>query len=151
MAFLQRLMRDFRRLQKDPPQGINGSPNSDNIMRWNAVIFGPEDTPWDGGNRLTWLIDRYFIGQIKLIFRQIHIIDIRLDWLVNRKTFLLNADFFQFHLILPVVSSLSYVVMCCVRLGWAGLVCFAYWTFALIYTCGMSFVCSAKCNPACFS
>jgi len=42
-------MRDFKRLQKDPPQGINGSPNPDNIMHWNAVIFGPEDTPWDGG------------------------------------------------------------------------------------------------------
>ena len=46
---LQRLMRDFRRLQQDPPQGVNGSPNPDNIMLWNAVIFGPEDTPWDGG------------------------------------------------------------------------------------------------------
>ena len=42
-------MRDFKRLQQDPPQGVNGSPNPDNIMMWNAVIFGPEDTPWDGG------------------------------------------------------------------------------------------------------
>lgn len=45
----QRLMRDFKRLQTDPPQGVNGSPNPENIMEWNAVIFGPEDTPWDGG------------------------------------------------------------------------------------------------------
>jgi len=45
----KRLMRDFKRLQSDPPQGVNGSPNPDNIMLWNAVIFGPEDTPWDGG------------------------------------------------------------------------------------------------------
>ena len=44
-------MRDFRRLQQDPPQGVNGSPSADNIMRWKAVIFGPEDTPWDGGER----------------------------------------------------------------------------------------------------
>lgn len=49
---LQRLMRDFRRLQQDPPQGVDGSPNPDNIMLWNAVIFGPEDTPWDGGKSL---------------------------------------------------------------------------------------------------
>eukprot|EP01025_Chloroclados_australasicus_P008766 TRINITY_DN13206_c0_g1_i1.p4 TRINITY_DN13206_c0_g1~~TRINITY_DN13206_c0_g1_i1.p4 ORF type:complete len:154 (-),score=19.70 TRINITY_DN13206_c0_g1_i1:499-960(-) len=50
----KRLMRDFKRLQQDPPEGINGSPNSENIMKWNAVIFGPEDTPWDGGTfRLT--------------------------------------------------------------------------------------------------
>jgi hypothetical protein len=45
----QRLMRDFKRLRNDPPQGVNGSPNPDNIMLWNAVIFGPDDTPWDGG------------------------------------------------------------------------------------------------------
>lgn len=42
-------MRDFKRLRNDAPQGVNASPNPDNIMRWNAVIFGPEDTPWDGG------------------------------------------------------------------------------------------------------
>jgi ubiquitin-conjugating enzyme E2 A len=48
-SHLQRLMRDFKRLRQDPPQGVNGSPNPDNIMLWNAVIFGPEDTPWDGG------------------------------------------------------------------------------------------------------
>ncbi|DBA65659.1 TPA: Ubiquitin-conjugating enzyme E2 2 [Trebouxia sp. C0005] len=45
----KRLMRDFKRLQNDPPQGVNGSPKSDSIMLWNAVIFGPDDTPWDGG------------------------------------------------------------------------------------------------------
>ncbi len=45
-------MRDFKRLRNDPPQGVNGSPNPDNIMQWNAVIFGPDDTPWDGGKLL---------------------------------------------------------------------------------------------------
>ncbi len=49
LALSQRLIRDFKRLRSDPPQGVNGSPNPDNIMLWNAVIFGPEDTPWDGG------------------------------------------------------------------------------------------------------
>ena len=44
-------MRDFRRLQQDPPQGVNGSPTADNILRWKAVIFGPEDTPGDGGEK----------------------------------------------------------------------------------------------------
>lgn len=42
-------MRDFKRLQQDAPQGVNASPNPDNIMQWNAVIFGPEETVWDGG------------------------------------------------------------------------------------------------------
>ncbi|RWR82156.1 ubiquitin-conjugating enzyme E2 2-like protein [Cinnamomum micranthum f. kanehirae] len=45
----KRLMRDFKRLQQDPPAGISGAPNDNNIMLWNAVIFGPDDTPWDGG------------------------------------------------------------------------------------------------------
>eukprot|EP00216_Chloropicon_sp_CCMP2111_P006174 CAMPEP_0198239912 /NCGR_PEP_ID=MMETSP1446-20131203/5184_1 /TAXON_ID=1461542 ORGANISM="Unidentified sp, Strain CCMP2111" /NCGR_SAMPLE_ID=MMETSP1446 /ASSEMBLY_ACC=CAM_ASM_001112 /LENGTH=173 /DNA_ID=CAMNT_0043922579 /DNA_START=60 /DNA_END=581 /DNA_ORIENTATION=+ len=45
----KRLIRDFKKLQKDPPSGISGSPIPENIMRWNAVIFGPEDSPWDGG------------------------------------------------------------------------------------------------------
>lgn len=50
----KRLMRDFKRLQQDAPPGVNGSPNHDNIMIWNAVIFGPDDTAWDGGTfRLT--------------------------------------------------------------------------------------------------
>lgn len=46
-------MRDFKRLQQDPPQGVNGAPDPNNIMQWNAVIFGPDDTPWDGGG--PWL------------------------------------------------------------------------------------------------
>lgn len=36
-------------LSQDPPDGVNASPRPDNIMHWNAVIFGPEDTVWDGG------------------------------------------------------------------------------------------------------
>jgi hypothetical protein len=32
--------RDFKRLQNDPPQGVSGAPMDNNIMQWNAVIFG---------------------------------------------------------------------------------------------------------------
>ncbi len=42
-------MRDFRRLQTDPPQGVTGAPSDDDIMLWSAVIFGPDETPWEGG------------------------------------------------------------------------------------------------------
>ncbi|EKX40740.1 ubiquitin-conjugating enzyme E2 [Guillardia theta CCMP2712] len=45
----RRLMRDFKRLQTDPPTGISGAPSVENIMQWSAVIFGPDDTPWEGG------------------------------------------------------------------------------------------------------
>lgn len=42
-------MRDFKRIQTDAPQGISGAPLDNNIMSWQAVIFGPDDTPWEGG------------------------------------------------------------------------------------------------------
>jgi ubiquitin-protein ligase len=35
-------MRDFKRLQDDPPTGVSAVPTNNNIMLWNAVIFGPE-------------------------------------------------------------------------------------------------------------
>ncbi|CAK9785844.1 uncharacterized protein COLE_01714 [Cutaneotrichosporon oleaginosum] len=50
----RRLIRDFKRLTAEAPEGISGSPCPDNIMVWNAVIFGPADTPFeDGSFRLT--------------------------------------------------------------------------------------------------
>ncbi len=45
----RRLMRDFKRLQEDPPAGVAGAPGDNNIMLWNAVIFGPHDTPFEDG------------------------------------------------------------------------------------------------------
>lgn len=48
-AARRRLMRDFRRLQEDPPAGVSGAPGENNIMVWNAVIFGPHDTPFEDG------------------------------------------------------------------------------------------------------
>jgi ubiquitin-conjugating enzyme E2 A len=57
----RRLLRDFKKMKNDPPQGISAAPLNDNIMVWNAVIFGlvfcinnysffsPDDTPWEGG------------------------------------------------------------------------------------------------------
>ncbi len=45
----KRLMRDFKRLQKDAPEGIQAAPLDNNVMVWQAVIFGPDDTPWEGG------------------------------------------------------------------------------------------------------
>lgn len=48
-AARRRLMRDFRKLQNDPPSGVSGAPLDNNIMVWQAVIFGPDDTPWEGG------------------------------------------------------------------------------------------------------
>ncbi|KFQ34309.1 Ubiquitin-conjugating enzyme E2 B, partial [Mesitornis unicolor] len=43
------------RLQEDPPVGVSGAPSENNIMQWNAVIFGPEGTPFEDGKQLTFL------------------------------------------------------------------------------------------------
>ncbi|XP_051938386.1 ubiquitin conjugating enzyme E2 A, like isoform X2 [Hippocampus zosterae] len=48
----RRLMRDFKRLQEDPPDFVNGAPCENNIMLWNAVIFGPDATPFEGTFKL---------------------------------------------------------------------------------------------------
>ena len=45
----RRLIRDFKKVKDDPPEGGTGAPLGDNIMKWGAVIFGPEDTAWEGG------------------------------------------------------------------------------------------------------
>ena len=45
----RRLMRDFKRLQDDPPPGVSGAPCDSNILQWNAVIFGPSETPFEDG------------------------------------------------------------------------------------------------------
>lgn len=50
-AARKRLIRDFKRLQADPPEGVNASPQAENIMQWNAIIFGPDGTVSEAGSR----------------------------------------------------------------------------------------------------
>ncbi|CBK21190.2 uncharacterized protein [Blastocystis hominis] len=45
-----RLMRDYEEIQNDPPYGISASPtNMDDLFMWDAMISGPDDSPWEGG------------------------------------------------------------------------------------------------------
>jgi ubiquitin-conjugating enzyme E2 A len=48
-AARKRLLKDFKRLQKDCPEGIEASPSGSDIMHWRAVVIGPNETPWEGG------------------------------------------------------------------------------------------------------
>ncbi|XP_012491527.2 uncharacterized protein LOC105803705 isoform X1 [Gossypium raimondii] len=41
-------------------QRISGAPQDNNVMLWNAVIFGLDDTPWDGGNKVNNIDGYYF-------------------------------------------------------------------------------------------
>ena len=72
----RRLMRDFRRLVKDPPAGICGAPNEDDILNWHGVIFGPEDTPWEGGTfKLTLQFSEEYPNKapvVKFVSRMFH-------------------------------------------------------------------------------
>ncbi|CDO55218.1 similar to Saccharomyces cerevisiae YGL058W RAD6 Ubiquitin-conjugating enzyme (E2) [Geotrichum candidum] len=57
----KRLMRDFKRMEQDPPAGVYASPVADNVMTWNAVIIGPADTPFEDGTfRLTLEFDEQY-------------------------------------------------------------------------------------------
>ena len=46
----RRLARDLKRLQKDASddKGYAACPNANNILEWEAYIFGPRDTIWEG-------------------------------------------------------------------------------------------------------
>ena len=49
----RRLMKDLKKLESDTQtsssSGITATPDGDSLFRWSAVIFGPEETIWDGG------------------------------------------------------------------------------------------------------
>jgi len=72
----RRLIRDFKRLSTDPPGGISGSPCPDNIMLWNAVIFGPAETPFEDGTfKLVLTFDESYPNKpptVKFLSRMFH-------------------------------------------------------------------------------
>lgn len=46
----RRLLQEYRMLTNNPPDGITAGPVSeDDLLHWEAVIQGPEGTPFDGG------------------------------------------------------------------------------------------------------
>jgi ubiquitin-conjugating enzyme E2 G2 len=46
----RRLLKEYRALASSPPDGISAGPVSeDDLLHWEAVIQGPEGTPFEGG------------------------------------------------------------------------------------------------------
>ena len=43
------LLSNFESLRKDPSDDFTAVPSEENIMIWNAVIFGPQNTPFEDG------------------------------------------------------------------------------------------------------
>ena len=46
---LRRLKQELASLSKETPEGMSASPIEDNLLKWQAMIFGPEGTPLEGG------------------------------------------------------------------------------------------------------
>lgn len=46
----RRLINDLKQFKKnDDNDSVMASPHDDNLMIWDGIIFGPDDTPWEGG------------------------------------------------------------------------------------------------------
>lgn len=46
----RRLLQEYRALTSNPPDGITAGPVSeDDLLHWEALIQGPEGTPFEGG------------------------------------------------------------------------------------------------------
>lgn len=46
----KRLFQEYKHLTQDPPDGITAGPvEEDDLFIWEALIEGPEDTPYEGG------------------------------------------------------------------------------------------------------
>ena len=46
----RRLMKDLKKMQdEEHDQTITAIPNDSDIFKWDAIIFGPDDTEWEGG------------------------------------------------------------------------------------------------------
>lgn len=45
-----RLMKDLARIEKESEtEGVMASPNENDFYSWEALIFGPDNTVWEGG------------------------------------------------------------------------------------------------------
>mmetsp|Transcript_19357 Transcript_19357/g.53151 ORF Transcript_19357/g.53151 Transcript_19357/m.53151 type:complete len:169 (+) Transcript_19357:205-711(+) len=53
----RRLLRDFKKVTADAPEGISAAPVGDDLFNWSAIILGPQATPWEGG---VWKLDMAF-------------------------------------------------------------------------------------------
>lgn len=51
MTSIRRLTREYQHIVKEPIENINiFFPNEENILHWEAILQGPSETPYEGGN-----------------------------------------------------------------------------------------------------
>ena len=49
MACLKRLLKEYEDIKQKPCENCNICPDTDNMYRWTATLFGPQNTPYEGG------------------------------------------------------------------------------------------------------
>jgi len=46
----KRLLKEYKELIREAPEGICAGPiDEDNLLEWECLIRGPDDTPFEGG------------------------------------------------------------------------------------------------------
>ena len=49
-TLLKRIKSELIEMQNNPPANCSGGPiNDDNLLKWQATIIGPSETPYEGG------------------------------------------------------------------------------------------------------
>jgi ubiquitin-conjugating enzyme E2 A len=54
----RRLLKEYKKVQEDKNKAFTATIDPENITKWNAAVFGPDGTEWEGGVfRLTVVFD----------------------------------------------------------------------------------------------